>query len=265
MKRLLVSTLFLFTLSLNAPAQTEEARPLPTPTKVDSFGDVLATEWLARLHNFTIEIQSTPLDRVWIVAFANKNKLPGWPHRRALWARSYLIKARGVAPERIEVVNGGFRQDTEFELWLVPFGAEEPIAPLDFSLAMAGERAPILFDRFFVFEPQPLSDYDGSYGGYFQPADRHLPLTSYLRADPALRAHVIAYSERRDRRGTDRRLASKEKRSIILTSGLGPERVSAVGGGRREHKTVEVWLVPPGSPLPTSTPETARGRARRRR
>jgi hypothetical protein len=81
-----------------------------------------------------------------------------------------------------------------------------------------------------------------------------------LNADPGLRGCVIAYATRRQGRGADRRHAARIKRQLTSEHAVDVRRVAALAGGRRDVKTVELWLVPPGSPLPRPSPAKTRRR-----
>jgi hypothetical protein len=222
---------------------------------VDSFGDLRPSDLMARLDNFAVELHNSPGARGVVAAYAGKNKFPGWPMRRSRMAVDYLVDDRGVEASRLSVFNGGPRGETALELWLVPPGAELPLKPFDAALLMSGEKSPLLFDRFVVVERgdeivsayglEPEPDAAGNYG-YF---------AEVLRRDPSLRGCVIAYTWRRGARSAGRRLAARAKMTIAESHAVDVARVVAVGGGRREYKTIELWLVPPGAPLPRPTPE----------
>ncbi|HEU4593810.1 MAG TPA: hypothetical protein VFS10_01490 [Pyrinomonadaceae bacterium] len=221
----------------------------------DEFGDIQISDWLARVDNLAVELQSRPTTKGYIVAYGVPNKFPGWPSRRANQVRGYLIKARGLDPARVEVVYGGYRDEVMYQLWVVEPGAQLPVPPFDFAAALAREKTPFLFDRFRWF---PLSgegsDIEDNYIGYLDERGRYEAFVLALRSDPSLRGCVIFYATRRARRGTDRRLAARVKRDIITNHSIGAERIVARAGGyRHPNQTVELWLVPPGSALPKPT------------
>jgi hypothetical protein len=232
-----------------APAQA------PAPGRpFDSFGAINASDWLARLDNLAIEMQNDPSARAYIVAHPEKYTLLNWPARRTHWARGYLIKSRGIEPARIFAAVGGFRAKTEFDLWVVRAGGGLPFEPLDYALALAGERAPVKVDVFKYYPPPP-AEGEISYN-YGDGASPYETLAALMRADPSLRLSVIGYAARANRRhGADRRLAAEKKRQIMTAHALPAARVVALGGGRREFRTVELWLVPPGAPLPAPSRE----------
>lgn len=252
LKRLMLSLALAASLCAAASAQ-----PPAPPKPVDSFGPVNSSDWLARLDNFAVELQNDPAALGYIVAHAEKYKLLAWPSRRAHWARGYLTGARGVDPARVRVVDGEFRLTTEFELWLVRAGEAPPFKPLDYAMALSGERAPIKASV-MMFYPRSRVEAERSYD-YGDGSSPYEMLAALMRADPSLRLCVIGYAARRDRRrGADRRLAADTKREIMTAHALPAERVVALGGGRREVRTAEIWLVPPGAELPRAA---GRGRA----
>ena len=255
MRRILLALTLLALLSPHALSQTDATRPAPKP--FDAFGDVVyETEWLARLDALAVEMNNNPQTKLYIVAYGVPNRLPGRPLRRANWAYGVLTKGRGLDPTRVEVVFGGYRDDVKYEHWLIPPGEELPVKPFDFAAALTREKSAYRFDLFSLYDPASDADYDGSYGEYLDDRGRYQPLALALRQDPAARGLIIVYRSRRNRVGEDRRLAANIKRSILKAHALAPERVVAIGGGRREFRNVEVWLVPPGASLPKPTPDT---------
>lgn len=243
---------------------TAFARQQPTARMIDEFGGVPFSDMLARIDNFAIELQHAPGASGVIAIYPEmSDRLPGWYTRRAYWAKGYLTKGRGLGEGRVSVVNGGFRDKVTYELWLVPAGAEQPVKPLDWAEALSREKNPVLFDR-NVYENRPRPPEAEDYEDYTDPKDRHEPFVSALRADPAARGFIIAYAVRRDARGRDRRLAAREKLSLMKLHAIGADRITAVGGGLRKNRTVEYWIIPPGSPLPKPTPDASPSRRRRR-
>lgn len=230
----------------------------PTPGRADKFdecGDIQISDWLARADNFAVELQHNPQAKGYIVAYGVPNNFPGWPARRAHHIRGYLVKARGLDASRVEVVYGGYRDEVMYQLWIVHPGAQLPVPPFDFAAALAREKTPFLFDRFGWFPINPNeTDIDYGYIGFLEEKGRYETFVAALQSDPALRGCVIAYPKRGARRGTDTRLAARIKRTILTTNAVGAERVVAFGGRiRHPYQTVELWLVPPGSPLPKPT------------
>ncbi|HEX8190044.1 MAG TPA: hypothetical protein VF586_16935 [Pyrinomonadaceae bacterium] len=251
----------LFLLTLSAAAQARQ-QPAPAARLVDEFGAIQISDLMARLDNFAIELQNDPEARGHVVAYSAKHKFPGWPLRRAEYALNYLVDSRGLERSRLSVVNGGLRGDTAFELWVVGPGAELPVKTFDVSLLMSGERTAQPFDRFAVaergdrleveiYEATPLPDSAALY--------RHF--AEVLRRDPGLRGCVIGYASRRGSLAAGRRIAARAKMTMAKAYAVDVTRVVALGGGRREDKMLELWLVPPGAALPKPSP-APRGKRR---
>jgi hypothetical protein len=205
--------------------------------------------------NLAVVLQNNPSAKGYIVAYGVPNRLPGWPARRAGQVKNYLVRNRHLDAGRVEVVYGGYRDEVMYQLWVVQAGAQLPVPPFDFAAALAREKTPFLFDRFNWFPLNPAeTDIEYGYIGYLDEKGRYETFVLALRSDPAMRGCVIAYPGRGARRGADRLLAARVKRTILTTNAVGAERVVAVAGAlRRPSQTVELWLVPPGSPMPKPT------------
>ena len=247
-------------------AQTQARGQTPDARMIDAFGDIQISDFLARADNFAIELQNNPQAKGYVVAYIVPNRFPGFPLRRAFWARGYLINGRGFDASRVEVINGGYRDEIGFEFWVADAGAKPPREDFDFGPALRRERTPFLFDR---YEYQPRSrmgtGIEDGYVGYLDEAGWFAPYAGALLSDKAARGAVIAYATPRNRRGSDRALAALVKRTIMRHHSVGAERIIPVAGGVRAHRLVELWIVPPGAALPRPTPDArAVGRKRRR-
>lgn len=255
--------------ALGCELRAQEAPPSPQQEQtgarmIDEFGDIQISDWLSRMDNLAIELQNAPAARGVVVASGVPNKFPGWPLRRAYQVKGYLIKSRGIDAGRVEVLNGGYRDEVRYQLWVVESGARPPVLPFDLGAALARERTPLLFDRLYPYDEAPSNDIDAGYAGYlYEIRAQFAPLAEALGSDPAARACLIAYAAHRDRRGADRRIAARQKLELLKNHSLAPARVVALAGGRRRMRLVELWIVPPGSPLPKPTPEPAPARRRR--
>ena len=257
----LLTTVMLLALS----AVAVDARQQPAARLADQFGEIQWSDWMARLDNFAIQLQNEPDATGHVVAYAATNKWRGWPARRAHMAVEYLTSTRRLDATRLAAVSGGLRDETRFELWVVPAGAGRPVEPFDLSLLMSGEKSAVPFDRFSViergdrvvaeyYEATPQVDDAGLYAHFAE----------VLRLDPSLRGCVIGHTSRRGSRADARRLASRAKLTIAKSHAIDVGRVVALGGDQRDSKLIEVWLVPPGAALPKPTPDP-RPRQRRRR
>src|ERR1044072_5424902 len=254
MKRLL-TLIFAFAACCSAAHAQEQSRQ--RPTRRDPFAAIQISDFLARADNCAVELQTDPTTKGYVVAYIVPNRFPGFPLRRAQWARGYLVNGRGIDPSRVEVVNGGYSDttDVKFEFWLGEANAKPPVEPFDLGALLMREKLPFLFDRYDYYPPSEMGmGIESGYIGYLDDVGWFEPFVSALRSDPAARRCIIAYATPRNRRRRGRAPAALVKRNIMRTHAIGPDRIVPVAGGLRPHKLVELWLVPPGAPLPHATP-----------
>jgi hypothetical protein len=111
--------------AIRAHAQAESPQP-GTTRKIDEYGKVGHCDETARLDNFAIELQNEPGTKGYLVVYVGKNDLPSWAEGIKGRAASYLVYSRGLSPERVKVVEGGYREERTTELWVVPENAPPP-------------------------------------------------------------------------------------------------------------------------------------------
>lgn len=115
--------------SLSAPVSAQPAQERATG-KVDEYGPVGFEDEMARLDNFALLLQNRPDLKGYLVVYAGRDTLPGHIPGVLRRAFSYLTQMRGLDAARLEVVNGGFREQKATELWAVGAG-ERPPTPTD--------------------------------------------------------------------------------------------------------------------------------------
>lgn len=103
----------------------------PPTQKFDDYGDVNCEDEWARLDNFAIGLSQSPAATGYIIFYGGRRfrgRLPkrGEAAARAARIQPYLVKRRGVAADRIIVINGGYAEAFHVELWIVPPGAVPP-------------------------------------------------------------------------------------------------------------------------------------------
>jgi len=114
-----------------AQASTDILAPTPPPVgprKFDEFPNLAFDDQKARLDNLAIQMQNEPSAQGYVIVYAGRASRAGTAERLGARARDYLVQQRGIDPSRIVVVNGGYREEEYFELWIVPQGAQPPTA-----------------------------------------------------------------------------------------------------------------------------------------
>jgi hypothetical protein len=93
--------------------------------KFDEYGFLSLRDEKARLDNFAIELDNNPGAQGYIIAYAGRQS----QNRTRLHldrAKNYLIKRHEIDEGRIVTIDGGYRDKSSVELWIVPTGAEPP-------------------------------------------------------------------------------------------------------------------------------------------
>jgi hypothetical protein len=93
----------------------------------------------ARLDNLAVELQNDPSTRAYIIAYGGRMSPVGQVEKLMSRARDYIVTQRGIDASRLVIVNGGFREEDNVELWVVPSGAAAPQAT---PTVQAGELKP---------------------------------------------------------------------------------------------------------------------------
>ena len=96
--------------------------------KPDEYADVCWKREKEILRNFAIELKNRPGSRGYLIHYAGR-RTPSQDIalRRGRRAKEYLV-GLGISPERIVAVDGGFREEFTWEIWVVPPGAMPPSA-----------------------------------------------------------------------------------------------------------------------------------------
>ena len=93
----------------------------------------------ARLDNLAVELQNDPSARAYIIAYGGRYSPLAQVEVLMKRARDYMVDQRGIDGSRLTIVNGGFRESDNVELWVVPSGATPPRAT---PTVQAGEVKP---------------------------------------------------------------------------------------------------------------------------
>ena len=94
--------------------------------KIDQYGAVSLDDQTARLDNYAIALQSEPGTQGYIIAYSGRNSPAGTAAARLRTTKKYLVETRGIDAARLVTINGGPRERSGTELWIVPPGAKPP-------------------------------------------------------------------------------------------------------------------------------------------
>ena len=120
-----IVVLILISLCVSGSSRTTSDR------KFDEFGDINCEDEWARLDNFAVHLQNEPAAHGYIIFYGGRRMRGRLPRRgeaaiRASRLKPYLVENRGIPTAQVVVVDGGFRESWEAELWIVPPGAAPP-------------------------------------------------------------------------------------------------------------------------------------------
>lgn len=266
--------------SLSSSGQTQNQ----TARKFDEFGDILYSDLIARLDNLAVMLQAEPNSRGFLIVYGTRRDLPGLSSSLALRMKDYLVNTRGISKEHVFTLDGGILDCLTQELWIVPIGSAPTLrseARLRYShfdsawkFYEYGFLPPEFYKRFGVSRTE---DSD---------ADQLEAYANEVKKNRRFKACIIAYAQynpqpgladysgnyepsrevRLDPLGTALKRLELEKRFLIRVYGIPASRIRTIDGGYQKHRSVELWIVPGGEPLPIPTPNSfPLGRARRRK
>lgn len=94
--------------------------------KVDEFAELTPDLEAERIKNLTDSLYGVN-DNTFVIVYAGRNSVRGYA-TPALKRIKAQIVANGVTSDRIGIIDGGFREEAAYELWIVPVGADMPKA-----------------------------------------------------------------------------------------------------------------------------------------
>lgn len=90
----------------------------------DSFGPINCEDEMARLDNLAIELQNEVDSSAYIFIYGGKRGTFRDEVRvRGARMKRYLIQSRGVDPDKVKLIDGGYRETFSVDVRIVPNGA----------------------------------------------------------------------------------------------------------------------------------------------
>ncbi len=230
------------------------------PRKVDSYGALGCDDAMARLDNFAILLQNEPHLQGYIVVYGERNGLLGKVLSYMDFAKEYLVKNRGIPPERLESLTiNGDRLTTEF--WIAPNNASLPITAtaIEWGNNLAARKFDEGFADFYVSEGKLnlwTSDLCSLLGEIYLEA-----YAEQLRMEPNSIGRILIYTGSGKYAGTGKRsrrvriMARLLRDRMVKEHKIEAKRIAIIYGGRREIPEVELWIVPKGVAAPKPSPK----------
>lgn len=97
---------------------------IPPAKKIDEFGPVKEEEETARLDSFASSV--TASDMAFVITYAGRTGPRGQSNTELKRIRAYLLSKGVVSPDRLGMIDGGYKEEITHELWVVPIGADTP-------------------------------------------------------------------------------------------------------------------------------------------
>lgn len=107
---------------------TRKELPPPECRKFDEFPSLAYDDTKARLDNLAIELQNNQDVTAYIFVYAGRTSRVGQADALGRRVMDYLVNERGVDSRRINMINGGYREEDFIEIWVCPPGATAPQA-----------------------------------------------------------------------------------------------------------------------------------------
>jgi hypothetical protein len=98
----------------------------PECRQFDQFPSLAFDDDKARFDNLAIELQNSPDTTAYIIIYAGQRSRTGQADRLGKRSMDYLTIQRGVGANRLVFINGGYREQDYFEIWLCPPGTHPP-------------------------------------------------------------------------------------------------------------------------------------------
>jgi hypothetical protein len=224
----------------------------PVARKVDDFGDIQASDLIARLDNLAIQLQNEPNARGFLIVYRERRDLPGLSNRYAHRMKDYLVNTRGISSARVVTVDGGIADCLTQELWIVPpGGAPQPRPDAYFETY---QPSAYKFDEHHYSSPRGPDENvywrepPGELLGYLE------AFALELKKNPKSFGYLIAYrSARRDRAAVAQVMLKAERNFLLKEFGIKAAQIKTIDGGTREWRTMELWIAQSREDVPIIT------------
>ncbi|HEY0426836.1 MAG TPA: hypothetical protein VGC76_03415 [Pyrinomonadaceae bacterium] len=99
---------------------------VPQPYQCDVFESKSQDDNKARFDNCVLQFNATPNSQIYIILYQGTGRRSLSVDKLKRQTLDYFVKTRGVDPRQIVVTEGGTKERTTVEIWIVPPGAQPP-------------------------------------------------------------------------------------------------------------------------------------------
>jgi hypothetical protein len=214
-----------FIVSAYAQTRKLETIPFTNADNEEAYLDLLAKA-----------LGDEPSSRGILIGYRKSDSSPGAFLRHIYGYQDYLVNKRGIDRNRIQIIEGDVKPETFTQVWLVPVGAQPPVADSQFYLV---PTLPLKFDVVlpdcpseFTLDLEELDDYLRFY-------------SRALLANPNVSAKIVAYPGRQSTIRTVGHIAAKGRGQLISNYGIAGKRIATITDSRRRRREcsqIELWL-----------------------
>lgn len=87
---------------------------------LDDYGNICWEDEKARLDSFAIELSQDSDSIGYIIVYAGRRSCEGEAKARALRAKKWVVKKRGIAADKVRWKDGGYREEAATTLLIAP-------------------------------------------------------------------------------------------------------------------------------------------------
>lgn len=96
------------------------------PAQIDEFGRISCDDELSRVDLLAMGLQAEPSTDGYIITYGGRSGKRNEAKAVLARLRAYLVQARGINPERVKIIDGGFKETLTTELWIFERGKGSP-------------------------------------------------------------------------------------------------------------------------------------------
>ncbi|MBV9210237.1 MAG: hypothetical protein JOZ52_06390 [Acidobacteria bacterium] len=231
---------------LVAVKYSSQAQTNVAGSKFDEYGDLPTDDEAAHLDALAVALSENSSARGYIIGYAAPDMKRGYFLRRIYGIGTYFSAYRGIAANRIVVIDGGYKEKFTTELWLIPEGAAAPTPAPTLPRPELNLSKAYQFDIESPENEEAVNLYlDGLGEGVRFYAEA-------LRESPDAKSLIVIRPGTYVTRRKILKLAQEAKKSLVEKYGIEAQRITIRPAPRNAARAAvaEMWIVPGGASWP---------------